>query len=70
MHAAVLLAKALSKNINRIIAVPISTFIIVVIFNVLTLLGVPSGAFQEFLLGSVVIIFAVFAQRGVKGVVK
>lgn len=68
--AAVLLAKALSKNINRIIAVPISTFIIVVIFNVLTLLGVPSGTFQEFLLGSVVIIFAVFAQRGVKGVVK
>ena len=33
-------------------------------------LGVPSGTFQEFLLGSVVIIFAVFAQRGVKGVVK
>ena len=58
------------KSINRIIAVPISTFIIVVIFNVLTLLGVPSGTFQEFLLGSVVIIFAVFAQRGVKGVVK
>lgn len=68
--AAVLLAKALSKNINRIIAVPISTFIIVVIFNVLTLFGVPSGTFQEFLLGTVVIIFAIFAQRGVKGVVK
>lgn len=68
--AAVLLAKALSKNINRIIAVPISTFIIVVIFNVLTLFGVPSGTFQEFLLGTVVIVFAILAQRGVKGVVK
>ncbi len=68
--AAVLLAKTLSKFVNRIIAVPISTFIIVLIFNVLTLLGVPSGTFQEFLLGSVVIVFAIFAQRGVKGVVK
>jgi ribose transport system permease protein len=68
--AAVLLAKTLSKFINRMIAVPISTFIIVLIFNVLTLLGVPSGTFQEFLLGSVVIIFSIFAQRGVKGVVK
>ena len=68
--AAVLLAKTLSKFVNRIIAVPISTFIIVLLFNVLTLLGVPSGTFQEFLLGSVVIIFAIFAQRGVKGVVK
>lgn len=68
--AAVLLAKTLSKFVNRIIAVPISTFIIVLIFNVLTLFGVPSGTFQEFLLGAVVIIFAIFAQRGVKGVVK
>jgi len=68
--AAVLLAKTLSKFVNRIIAVPVSTFIIVLIFNVLTLLGVPSGTFQEFLLGTVVIIFAIFAQRGVKGVVK
>lgn len=68
--AAVLLAKTLAKFINRIIAVPISVFIIVLIFNVLTLLGVPSGTFQEFLLGTVVIIFAIFAQRGVKGVVK
>lgn len=68
--AAVLLSKTLSKYINRIIAVPISTFIIVVIFNVLTMFGVPSGTFQEFLLGTVVIVFAIFAQRGVKGVVK
>lgn len=68
--AAVLLAKALAKYINRIIAVPVSVLIIVIIFNVLTLLGVPSGTFQEFLLGTVVIIFGIFAQRGVKGVVK
>lgn len=68
--AAVLLAKTLSKYINRIIAVPISTILIVLIFNVLTLLGVPSGTFQETLLGVIVILFGIIAQRGVKGVVK
>lgn len=68
--AAVLLAKTLSKFVNRIIAVPISTFLITMIFNILTLFGVPSGTFQEFLLGAVVIVFAIIAQRGVKEVVK
>lgn len=68
--AAVLLAMALSNFINVIIAVPISTFLIILIFNILTLFGVPSGTFQETLLGIIVICFAVLAQRKVKGVVK
>lgn len=68
--AAVLLAMALSNFINVIIAVPISTFLIMLIFNVLTLFGVPSGTFQETLLGLIVILFAVLAQRKAKGVVK
>ncbi|MCI9149307.1 MAG: ABC transporter permease [Lachnospiraceae bacterium] len=68
--AAVLLAMALSNYINVIVAVPISTFLIILIFNILTLLGVPSGTFQETLLGLIVICFAVLAQRRVKGVVK
>lgn len=68
--AAVLLAMALSNFINVIIAVPISTFLIMLIFNVLTMLGVPSGTFQETLLCIIVICFAVLAQRKVKGVVK
>lgn len=68
--AAALLAKNLSKVINRIIAVPISAFIIIFVFNFLTHMGVPSGTFQEFLLGVIVIAFAIIAQRGEKGVVK
>ncbi len=68
--AAVLLAMALANFINVIIAVPIATFLIMLIFNVLTLFGVPSGTFQETLLGIIVICFAILAQRKVKGVVK
>ena len=68
--AAVLLAKALSKYINRIVAIPIGTFLIVLVFNVLTLLGVPSGTFQETLLGVIVVVFGILAQKNVKGVVK
>lgn len=68
--AAVLLAQALSKYINMCVAVPISAIIIALVFNVLTLLGVPSGTFQEFLLGVVVVVFGILAQRGIKGVVK
>lgn len=68
--AAVLLAKALSKYINMIVAIPIGTFLIILIFNVLTLLGVPSGTFQETLLGVIVVLFGILANRGIKGVVK
>ena len=68
--AAVLLAMALSKYINVIIAIPIATFLIILIFNVLTLLGVPSGTFQETLLGSIVVFFGILANRNVEGVVK
>lgn len=68
--AAVLLAMALSGIINVVFAVPLSCFLIVVIFNVLTLMGVPSGTFQDTLLGIILIVFAVFANRKTKGVVK
>ena len=68
--AAVLPGKALSKNINYMIAVPIGSFLIILIFNVLTLLGVPSGTFQEACLGLVVVLFGMLAQRGTKEVVK
>ena len=68
--AAVLLAQALQKHINIAIGIPISTFLIAMIFNILTLMGVPSGTFQEFLLGVIVVVFGITAQRNVKGVVK
>jgi ribose transport system permease protein len=61
---------ALSGIIHVVFAVPISCFLIVVIFNVLTLMGVPSGTFQDTLLGIILIVFAIFANRKTKGVVK
>lgn len=68
--AAVLLAQALQRYINIIIAIPIGTCVIASIFNILTLMGVPSGTFQEAMLGLIVIVFGIIAQRRIKGVVK
>ncbi|MCM8709964.1 hypothetical protein M2651_02855 [Clostridium sp. SYSU_GA19001] len=68
--AAVLLAQVMEKYINLMIAIPVATIIITAIFNVLTLLGVPSGTLQQTFLGVIVIIFGILAQRGEKGVVK
>lgn len=68
--AAALLALALANYINAVIAVPISTILITAVFNVLTIFGVPSGTFQNAILGLIVIFFAILAQRNVKGVVK
>ena len=49
--------------INIIIGVPICALIVYGIFNMLTIAGVPSGTLQEAVLGLVVIVFAVLAQR-------
>ena len=68
--AAALLALALANYINAVIAVPISTILITAVFNVLPIFGVPSGTFQNAILGLIVIFFAILAQRNVKGVVK
>ncbi|MCC8150368.1 MAG: hypothetical protein LIO96_02635 [Lachnospiraceae bacterium] len=68
--AAALLALALASMINVVLAIPIAAFIIGLIFNILTMFGVPSGTLTDFCLGVVVIAFAALAQRGVKGVVK
>lgn len=68
--AIVLLAQILQKRLNIVIAVPICAVIIFAVFNLLTLLGVPSGTLQEAFLGAFLIAFGIFGQRGVKGVVK
>lgn len=68
--AIVLLAQILQKRLNIIIAVPICAFIIYAVFNLLTILGVPSGTMQEAFLGAFLIAFGIFGQRFVKGVVK
>lgn len=68
--AAVLLAQVMQKKINIIFAIPIATILITAIFNAQTQLGVQSGTWQQVVLGAIVIIFGVIAQRGTKGVVK
>lgn len=68
--AIALLAEILQKKINIVIAVPICAFIMYAIFNLLTLLHIPSGTLQEALLSLFLIVFGVIGQRGVKGVVK
>jgi ribose transport system permease protein len=68
--AAYLLAKALEKIFNIIIGAVISAVIITSIFNVLTLLGVPSGTWQQVVMGGSVVICGILSQRRFDGVVK
>jgi ribose transport system permease protein len=68
--AAYLLAKAMENIFNIIIGAVISAVIITSIFNVLTLLGVPSGTWQEVVMGGSVIVCGILSQRRFEGVVK
>jgi len=68
--AIVLLAQILQKRINIIIAVPICSIIIYMVFNLLSKFGVPSGTLQQVFLGAFLIVFGIAGQRGVKEVVK
>ncbi len=68
--AAFLLAQALSSVFNITIAAALGAFIITAVFNVLTILGVPSGTWQQVMLGAVVLICGMLSRRNYKGVVK
>ncbi len=68
--AAYLLAITLSKVFNLTIAAAISSFIITSIFNVLTIMGVPSGTWQKVIMGASVVICGILSKRSEKGVVK
>ena len=68
--AILLLAQILQKRVNITIAIPVCSLIIYSIFNLLTILNVPSGTLQEACLGAFLTIFAVIGQRKNKGVVK
>ncbi len=65
-----LLAQIIQKRVNIVICVPICAFILYSIFNLLTILGVPSGTLQEAFLGGFIVVFGIIGSRGVKGVVK
>ena len=68
--AAFLLAKALSNVFNITIGAAVGAFTITAIFNVLTILGVPSGTWQQVMLGACVLMCGILSQRKFKGVVK
>jgi ribose transport system permease protein len=68
--AIVLLAQILQKWINITIAIPICSFIIYSVFNLLTIMHVPSGTLQEAFLGAFLILFGILGKRNYKGVVK
>lgn len=68
--AAFLLAKTLSNVFNITIGAAVGAFTITAIFNVLTILGVPSGTWQQVMLGACVLMCGVLSQRKYKGVVK
>ena len=68
--AAVLLAQVMKKYINLMIAIPIATVLITAIFNIMTLIGIQSGTWQQVALGIIVILFGIIAQRHVKETVK
>jgi ribose transport system permease protein len=68
--AILLLAQAFDKTINLIVGVMISAVFISSMFNVLTIVGVPSGTWQEVVLGFSIIVFGILSQRKNKGVAK
>ena len=68
--AAYMLAQVLHTKINIIIGIPLCSLFVYGIFNMLTFLGVPSGTLQEAVLGVIVIVFGILAQRKETKVVK
>lgn len=68
--AGFLLASSLGKYINLTLAIVIGIFIITSLFNVLTILGVPSGTWQQTVMGLTVVLSGIASQRKYKGVVK
>jgi len=68
--ATVLLAQSFARIIPMPVGILISSVVVVGIFNVLTLLGVPSGTWQEILLGVIVIVCGIASNVRKRGVVK
>src|SRR5690554_3400762 len=67
---AVLIASSMAAIFNVVVGVVLGTISLSALFNALTLLGVPSGTWQEVILGALVIAVTVVSMRGEEGVVK
>jgi len=68
--AITLLAQIMQRKINIIIAIPMCSFIIYAVFNLMTMFGIPGITLQQVFLGAFLIAFGVGGQRGIKEVVK
>lgn len=68
--AITLIAGSFSRIFNDIVGVMVGAFIVAGLFNVLTLLGVPSGTGQDICLAAVVLLCGILSAWGYKGVVK
>ena len=68
--ATILFAGSFSKIFSDPVGVAVGSFIITILFNILTLFGVPSGTYQEMCLGAVVILCGILSSFKNKGVVK
>ena len=64
------MAQTLTKIFNIIFAVVIGTILVTVIYNIMTLFGIPSGTWQEVVMGLIVLIGGIISNRGTKGAVK
>ncbi len=68
--AVVLIAGSFSRIFNDVVGCAIGAFIVAALFNVLTLLGVPSGTGQDICLGIVVMLCGILSALHYKGVQK
>lgn len=68
--AATLLADSIQNIFTKPVGIMISGVSVVALFNILTLLGVPSGTYQNVCLGLVVIICGILSHWNYRGVVK
>lgn len=68
--ATILISGSFARFFSDPAGVVVGAFIVTVLFNILTLLGVPSGTGQEMCLGAVVILCGILSSFKNKGVVK
>lgn len=64
------LANAFSRWLNLTVGVLMASTVIMGLFNFLTRAGVPSGTWQDIILGASIVLFGLLSQRGNKEVVK
>ena len=65
-----LLSIVLDKHLSPQISIMLSAFFVALLFFIMAKLGIPSGTWQDFVLGACVIVFGMLSQKNVKGVVK